>query len=281
MTLPATYVGTNREQLHDGGSCPGKDCVPCSHATGTDVATAGAWQLTGPGIRHAASVSCTTGLTQQQAANGVASVTNGEVVWHVHYDLDRQQVVDYVAAYGSLEISLAYRRILSYSFRNSTTFTGGHGTVILAFRHNPTTGVLECEWDDPLADGRVMADGKLAHKGPQWVRADVILAAAEDRGGGPGCINVSLAPDSRSAAKKARSSTPLRISPASGATVAATIATGTSVRVRRPVHGSAWTLDGVTAAGWWEIDQVAGQAVSAKYPGHTYLYAAGRRLKAA
>lgn len=281
MSTPATYVGTNREQLHDGGSCPAKDCVACSHATGTDVATAGAWQLTGPGIRSAAHVSCTTGLTQQQAANGVSSETNGEVVWTVHYDLDRQEVVDYVAAYGPLEISLAYRRILSYSFRNSSTFTGGHGTDILAFRHNPTTGVLECEWDDPLADGRVMADGKRAHKGPQWVRADVILAAAEDRGGGPGCINVSLAPDSRNATKKARSSTPLRIAPDASADSVATIAINTRVRVRRPVHGSTVTLDGVTSAGWWEIDQVAGVAVSTKYPGHTVLYAAGRRLKAA
>lgn len=280
MTTPADYRGTNREQLHDGGDCPAKDCVPCSHATATDAATAGAWQLTGPGIRKAAGVSCTTGLTQQQAANGTSSSTSGDVVFTVQYDLNRQQVVDRVQGFGPIEISLAYRRILSYSFRNSSTFTGGHGTVILAFRTN-SAGALECLWDDPLADGRVMADGKLAHKGPQWVRADVILAAAEDRGGGPGCINISAAPDSKYAARKTRSSTPLRVSPASGATTAVTLPTGTRVRVRRPVAGTPWTLDGITASGWWEIDQVAGVAVSSKYPGHTVLYAAGRRLKAA
>jgi hypothetical protein len=284
MTAPVTYHGHNRAQLKDGGPCPGKDCVPCSHATGTDAATAGAWQLTGPGIRSAAHVSCTTGtggLTQQQAADGVKSATSGEVVWTVYYDLDRQQVVDHVRSYGPLEISLAYRRILSYSFRNSTTFTGGHGTLILEFRKNPTTGVLECLWDDPLADARVMADGKHAHIGPQWVRADVILAASEDRGGGPGQINVSLAPDSRYAAKKARSSTPLRALPSGNAEAIATLPTGTSVRAKRPVNGASWVLDGISGSGWWEIDQVAGVAVSTKYPGHTVLYAVGPRLRAA
>jgi hypothetical protein len=281
MTAPASYVGRNREQLHDGGSCPSKDCVACAHATGSDVATAGRWQLSGPGIRSAAHVSCTSGLTQQQAADGVKSLTNGEVVWTPHYDLTRQQIVDYVAAFGPVEISQAYRRILSYSWRNSSTFTGGHGTLILAFRKNPTTGVLECLWDDPLADGRLMSDGKHAHKGPQWVRADVVLAAGEDRGGGPGQINICLAPDSRYAAKKAVSLAPLRTSPSGIATRVVSIAAGTRVRVRRPVAGGAWTLDGVTASGWWEIDQIAGVAVSAKYPGHTFLYAAGRRLRAA
>ena len=267
-----TYYGALQTQLHDGGNCPAKDCVACSGGTGTDVATAGRYIFTGPQIRHAASVSCTTGLTQQQMANGVQSLSGGSVVWTPHYNLTRQEVIDYVRGFGLLEISLLYRRILNYSFRNSASFTGGHGTDILAVRDTTHSWGLEFLWGDPLADGRNLYDGTHAHTGYQWVRADVILAAAEDRGGGAGQINVCVPPDSRFATKVTTSSTPLRVLPTGTSTVVQTIPYGTKVRVRRPVNGTTWTLNGKSGTGWWEIDMVNGKSV-------TLRYAAAIRLK--
>lgn len=258
-----TYLGTLQTQLHDGGYCPAKDCVPCSGATVTDLATAGKFRFSGPEIRHAAGISCTSGLTQQQMANGVKNLTGGEVAWTVHYDLNRQQVIDYVRAFGALEISLLYRRILYYSFRNSGQFTGGHGTVIIAVRTTDNPWNLEFLWGDPLADGRDLYDGTHAHTSYQWVRADVILAAAEDRGGG--VINVAIPPDSRYATKRTVTSTPLRLAPNATSSVVSTASIGATLRVRRPVKGSVWDVANKTGTGWWEVDQVNGKAVSLRY----------------
>lgn len=274
MTSPATYYGHNSEQLKDGGTCPAKDCVPNAYRTVIDAQTAGMTIVPAPAIRKAADVPCTRGLTQQEAANGVKALTG--LVGAPHYDLNRQQVADAIVAFGSIEISLLYRRILNYSWRNSTTFTGGHGTTIAAIRTNPTTGIQEVLWGDPLADGRVMADGKRAHVGFQWVPASVIFAAAEDRGGG--VINILVPPDARYASRRTTSSTPLRTSPQATAGAVTTLPLGATVRVRRPVVGGPWTIGTKKASTWWEIDQVGGVAVSKKYPGRTVLYAAAGRL---
>lgn len=278
------YYGHNYEQMHDGGPCPSKDCVPAVHVTLTDTATAGRWKsprVTAPNIRSAAGSSCwsgTGGMSFDAADRGVAYRTNGEVNFNVRYWINAQMLRDAVKAGKPADVSTLYSVFLGTPYACSEVFRGRHSVGLLHIRYNARLRREEGLIADPLADGRVLPSGRRCRKGLGWVPMSLIYRAANASAGGSS-VHATFAPDTTNAVKTVVSTSARVYSDKSLTSRAvATLTAGTKVTVVGARTGTRWTFGDRVGTGWWRLSHVAGVAVTTRY-GQSSVFMAGAVLK--